>query len=110
MSESIDIGALWGDLTDSEKEAWQQIQNTLGSPGWKIVVRDFEELGDSLSSQIFNAQNWDQYVFIRGQLDAIRHVLNVGDRVAFQLQNAVNERTPEAEVDEQLVLPSEDFA
>lgn len=109
MKDEIDINELWEKLTDSEKEAWTQIQNTIGSPGFKILRRDVESIGDSLAEAIHNVQNWDQYVFVKGQLNTLALFLNLQDRVLLQLQQAVAERQSASEEERPVEVP-EDFA
>jgi len=109
MSEELEMSEdLWATLSDTEKEAWQQIQNTLASPGYKLIQRDLSETAEAISQRIFNAENWDQYIFMRGQLDILRVVLGTEHRVLLQLNEAVNERTAESE-EFQVSTPEESF-
>ena len=105
----MSIDDLWEQLTDSEKEAWTQIQTTIASPGFKILERDITEIGDNLSQAIHNVQNWDQYCFVKGQLNVLSLFLGLQDRVLLQLEQAVSERTPDPEAETPLEVP-EDFA
>lgn len=100
-----DITELWPLLTDSEKEAWDQLKSTLDSSGMKLISRDMGEVFTTLNSQIFSCENWDQYLFIRGQLDAFRVFLNLEGRALNQLSMAVQERA-EADAEAEIELPT----
>lgn len=99
MEELSMTDELWAALTDAEKEAWQQVQTTLGSPGFAMIKRDLTEVGDAISQKVFHAENWDQYVFMRGQLDTLRMLLNLENRVLVQLNQSVAERATDLEVE-----------
>ena len=80
------------DLTPSEKEAWSHIESMIASPGFKIVNRDLGELRDALAKQIFYVKSWDEYLFIKGQIDALYLLINIEQRALQQFQQAVANR------------------
>jgi|APGre2960657404_1045060.scaffolds.fasta_scaffold382416_1 hypothetical protein len=89
MSEYDD---LIKDLTPSEKEAWSHIESMIESPGFKIVKRDLEELRDNLVKHFFHVKNWEDYIFTKGQLDAMNLLINIEQRALQQFQQAVANR------------------
>ena len=108
--DEISIDDLWEDLTDSEKEAWNQLQSTVTSPGWKLLARDLEnEVALRQEAILGGVSTWDQYVLLQGQVDGLRGALRAEDRALAQLAHAVAERVPDPDSETPLVIP-EDFA
>lgn len=90
--------ALWSALTDSEKNAWKELEATFESPGFKLILRDLTEVAEGLEKLVFNCTTWDQYNRTLGALEALQLLLNVDTRAVNQLQQAVLERQQEEPV------------
>lgn len=99
----------WSKLTDSEKESFGQLQATLGSPGWKTIVRDLEERSQGLFPVLMNPQSWDAHMYARGVRDGIALLLGIEERIQLEYSQAVAEREAAEEVEEP-DTPSEPFA
>ena len=83
---------LFGQLTDSEKDSWQKLQNTLSSPGYVLIKRDLEEVYESLRATVFHAPSWEAYHRLLGQIEGLEHILSVEDRALMELSQAVMDR------------------
>jgi hypothetical protein len=64
-------------LTDQDKQEYEIWQELLNSRGFLLLTEFLKDGAESTKAVIDNANNWDAYVFARGQRDGLDRVLNL---------------------------------
>lgn len=99
----------WSKLTDSEKETYGQLQAVLGSPGWKVISRDLNDILEGLRGTLDNPPTWDAHVYARGVRDGLFQLIGLEERITLEFQNAVAQRELEAETTEAPAVEGEPY-
>ena len=83
---------LWEELTPQEQDTWNALKDLQDHVGFRLLKQDLQYRFDTLLLQQRNSTSWEQFCFIKGQLDVLNAVINVQAQVAAQLHMNVVQR------------------
>ena len=84
-------------LTDADKQELEIWQELLDSRGFAQLQKMLAEQSESIQQVIANANNWDAYVYARGQRDSLSLVTNLEAILEHKVNSIAETMQDEAE-------------
>jgi hypothetical protein len=64
-------------LTEAQVKYYDELEDTIGTPGWKTIVEEAKSEIYQLQADALDAPNWDMVNYIRGKAEQLAYLVNL---------------------------------
>ena len=85
-------------LPDEYKERLQNFEKMFSSKGWAQLLQFLKASADEKQQRLLFAQNWDQFVFLKGEWNVLQEMVNLEESTYREFEGIAEQAREEAAV------------